>query len=530
MHLPQSAGQLLAMNSANPIRKIAIVGGGTAGWSAACLMARVLGRNGTQVTLIESSDIPTVGVGEATIPPIMEFLQLLEIDPVDFIKGTNATFKLAIEFRDWLRLGHRYWHPFGNFGVAIDRRPFHHYFWRNLAEGNTETAADFCPSIALAEANKFLFPPADGQFPGGALSYALHFDAGLVAAYLRRVSEELGVVRLDRKVTSATRNDKGNIREVVFEGGEKLAADFFIDCSGFRGLLIEKELKSGYQDWTNWLPCDRAVAVQSEGVTPRLPYTVCTAREAGWQWRIQLQNRVGNGYVYASAFTYDQSAADRLLGSLDAKALADPRVIQFTAGHRNKFWVGNCVAIGLSGGFLEPLESTSIHLIVTGLNRLLDYFPDRDFDPALQSAYNRETLTEFEHIRDFLMLHYYPNQRIGEPFWDHVRNQRLPDSLLEKMAILESSGRIVSRKRELFHDLSWFFVAHGMGIVPKSHDPLADIADFAEVRNVTGQVKDAVSRLSTAAPSHDQFLDALVNPGDHKRPKFTPLSPGGFGR
>lgn len=518
------------MNNPDSIRSVIIVGGGTAGWSSACLLAQVLGKGGVKITLIESSDIPTVGVGEATIPPIFEFLQLLEIDPVEFVKNTNATFKLAIEFRDWLRVGHKYWHPFGNIGVAIDRRPFHHYFWKNRAEGHHDTVADFCPSIALAEANKFLFPPADGQFPGGALSYALHFDAGLVAKYLREISEQRGVVRLDRKVAGATLDDHGLIDELVLDDSSRLSADLYIDCSGFRGLLIEQALLAGYRDWSHWLPCDRAVAVQSEGVGTRAPYTAATAREAGWQWRIQLQNRVGNGYVYSSAFTDDRTAEDRLVESLDAPPINDPRVIHFTTGHRNKFWVGNCVAIGLSGGFLEPLESTSIHLIVTGLNRLLDYFPDRNFAPALQAVYNRETVTEFEHIRDFLLLHYYPNQRVGEPFWDHVRHQPRPDSLLEKMAVFESSGRIVSRKRELFHDLSWFFVAHGMDIKPDRYDPLVDIADFGEVRNVLDQVKNSVRRLALAAPSHDQFLDALVNAGDHHRPKFAPPSVGGFGR
>ena len=272
------------------------------------------------------------------------------------------------------------------------------------------------------------------------------------------------------------------------------------------------------------------MAVQSEAVGPRTPYTISTAREAGWQWRIPLQNRVGNGYVYSSAFISDADAQERLVGSLDGKPLADPRVIGFTAGHRKKFWDGNCVSIGLSAGFLEPLESTSIHLIVTGLNRLLDYFPDRNFDPALQASYNRETLTEYEHIRDFLMLHYYPNQRVGEPFWDHVRQAPLPDSLVQKMELFENSGRIISRRRELFHDLSWFFVARGMGLKPKSYDPLTDIPDFNDVRDVMGQVSAAVGQLASAAPSHDQFLEALITPGDHRRPVFHAPSASGFGR
>ncbi|NRD90344.1 tryptophan halogenase [Sphingopyxis sp. BSNA05] len=518
------------MSETQHIRKIAIVGGGTAGWSAACLLGRIFARDDTEITLIESSAIPTVGVGEATIPPIFEFLQLLEIDPVDFVRETQSTFKLAIEFRDWLKVGHSYWHPFGNFGLTIDRRPFHHYWWKNQAEGHDESVADFCPSIALAEKNKFLFPPADGQFPGGALSYALHFDAGLVAKYLRQVSEGLGVTRLDRKVQSATLNDRGHIGELLCDDGSRVAADLYIDCSGFHGLLIEQSLNAGYQDWTNWLPCDRAVAVQSEAVLPRTPYTISTAREAGWQWRIPLQNRVGNGYVYSSAFISDADAQDRLVRSLDGKALADPRVIGFTAGHRKKFWDGNCVSIGLSAGFLEPLESTSIHLIVTGLNRLLDYFPDRNFDPSLQAAYNRETLTEYEHIRDFLLLHYYPNQRVGEPFWDQVRHAPLPDSLATKMEMFRKNGRIISRRRELFHDLSWFFVARGMGITPENYDPLVDIPDFADVRDVMGQVGDAVGRLADAAPTHDQFLDALITPGNHRRPAFHAPSISGFGR
>ncbi len=499
-----------AMDEPCPIRSVAIVGGGTAGWSAACLLARVLERSGTRITLVESSEIPTVGVGEATIPPIFEFLQLLEIDPVDFIRETQATFKLAIEFRDWKHIGHRYWHPFGNFGVTIDRRPFHHYWWKNAAAGHGEGLGDFCPSIALAAAGKFAFPPRDGSFPGAGVAYALHFDAGLVAAYLRRIAEGLGVVRLDRKVADASLDAAGNIGGLILDDGERLAADLYIDCSGFRGLLIEQALHAGYNDWSHWLPCDRAVAVPCASTPGRTPYTIATAREAGWQWRIALQHRVGNGYVYASAFTDDTTAADRLVGSLDAERLSDPRFLRFTAGHRKRVWIGNCVAIGLSAGFLEPLESTSIHLICTGLNRLLDYFPDRNFAPALSAAYNRETATEFEHIRDFLLLHYYPNERVGEPFWDHVRHQPRPDSLMEKVALFETSGRIVQRKRELFADLSWFFVAHGLGLRPERYDPLADVPDFGAVRDVLGQVARAVAGYTDAARPHDEVLAGII--------------------
>ena len=370
-----------------PIRSIAIVGGGTAGWSAAALLSRVLGPD-CRITLVESSDIPTVGVGEATIPPIFEYLHLAGIDELDFIRHCQATFKLAIEFQDWHHVGHRYWHPFGNLGLTIDRRPFTHFWWARKAAGEALDMADFCPPIALAQAGKFAFPPRDGSYPGGAVGFALHFDAGLVAAYLRRHAEAAGVVRIDRRIRGVDLGHERHIAAVVCDDGERIEADLYIDCSGFRGLLINEALGTGFVDWSHWLPCDRAVAVPSTSVPDRTPYTVSRAQEAGWQWRIALQNRVGNGYVYASRFTDDARAAEVLLQSLDAPALADPRVLRFTAGHRERTWVGNCVAIGLSGGFLEPLESTSIHLIHTGLNRLLDYWPDRRFAPELAEAYS----------------------------------------------------------------------------------------------------------------------------------------------
>ena len=507
------------MTTNTPIRSILIVGGGTAGWSAAALLSKTLGPS-CRITLVESGDIPTVGVGEATIPPVFEFLQACGIDEVDFIRGCQATFKLAIKFVDWRQKGHVYWHPFGTFGMNIDRRPFHHYWWKNSALNHAETLADFCPALALAEDHKFAFPSPDGSFPGGGLAFALHFDAGLVAGYLRRHSEKAGVVRLDRKILSAEIGRDGHIDAVLCEGGERLSADLYIDCSGFRGLLIEDALHAGYEDWSEWLPCDRAVAVQSEPVADATPYTTATAHEAGWRWRIPLQSRVGNGYVYSSAFTSDEAAARTLVEALDAPAKNDPRLLRFTAGHRKTFWKGNCIAIGLSGGFLEPLESTSIHLIHTGLNRLLDYFPDTTFDPALAKAYNREAEIEYAHIRDFIMLHYYPNARFGEPFWDYMRNLALPTSLLDKVELIRSSGRIVSRRTELFADISWFFVAHGMGIDAQRYDPLVDLAPFTEVRAVIDQMRGVMSQFRDAARSHDEILALLLDPTETRRPNF----------
>lgn len=496
-----------------------IVGGGTAGWSAAALLSRVLGP-GCRITLIESADIPTVGVGEATIPPVFEFLQNCGIDEVEFIRACQATFKLAIRFDDWHHKGHRYWHPFGAFGMTINQRPFHHYWWKNRARGHAETLADFCPSIALAEDHKFAFPPPDGSFPGGGVAFALHFDAGLVAQYLRGHAERAGVMRLDRRIRTAEIGEDGNITALIDDAGDRLSADFYIDCSGFRGLLIEQALGAGYADWSHWLPCDRAVAVPSTSVPNRTPYTIATAHEAGWRWRIPLQQRVGNGYVYSSRHVDDETAAQTLIGALDAPALAEPRFLRFVAGHRKTFWQGNCLALGLSGGFLEPLESTSIHLIHTGLNRLLDYFPDTGFDPALQQAYNRETEAEYAHIRDFLLLHYQPNQRVGEPFWDEMRALDLPPSLADKIDLIRHCGRIVSRRRELFADISWFFVAHGMGIDAQSYDPLVDAAPFDDVRRIIDQMRDVMQRYRGAARAHDDILALMLDPCETRRPNF----------
>lgn len=508
------------MTAPDPLRSILIVGGGTAGWSAAALLSAVLAPAGTAITLIETSDVPTVGVGEATIPPVFAFLANCGIDEIDFIRHCQATFKLAIRFDDWLEQGHSYWHPFGNIGVMINQRPFHHYWWKNKAARHGESMGDLCPAIALAQDGKFAFPPPDGSFPGGALNYALHFDAGLVAQYLRRHAEARGVQHIDARIAGTVLADDGAIAAVMLADGRQIAADFFIDCSGFRGLLIEEALHAGYEDWTKWLPCDRAVAMPTATVGAPAPYTVSAAHEAGWRWRIPLQSRVGNGYVYASRHVSDERAAETLRGAVMGEALAEPRFLRFTAGHRKAMWVKNCLAVGLSSGFLEPLESTSIHLIHTALNRLLDYFPDRRCDPVLAAAYNREAADEYAHIRDFLLLHYVPNRRFGEPFWDEIRANPLPDSLAAKLELLQRTGRIVSRRRELFADVSWFFVAAGMGIVPKVLDPLADAAPFEDVRGVIGQIAEVMGRYRAAAPTHQDMLARLLDPALKGRPNF----------
>jgi len=502
------------------LRSICIIGGGTAGWSAAALLSRVLQGSGCHITLVESSDIPTVGVGEATIPPIFDFLRNIGADEVAFIRRCQATFKLGIKFRDWLHAGHSYWHPFGNLGVTINQRPFHHYYWKNIAQGHDETLADLCPSVALAEDDKFAFPSPDGSWPGGAIAYALHFDAGLVAAFLRDHAEAAGVERLDRRIVRAERESDDRIAAVHFDNGESVSADFYIDCSGFRGLLVGEALGTDFDDWRRWLPCDRAVAVPTASRPVRPPYTLATARTAGWQWRIPLQHRVGNGLVYCSAFMDDDEAVEELREGVEGVALDEPRLLRFTPGLRKRVWVGNCLAIGLAAGFLEPLESTSIHLIHTGLNRLLDLFPDRSFDPALIDSYNRDVEREYAHIRDFLLLHYYPNRRHGLPFWDHVRATELPDSLAEKMQLFERTGRILSKRRELFADISWFYVASGMGLRPAAIDPLVDVAAFEDVRGVIAQLRDAMHRFRAAASSHDAILKRLLDPAESRRPAF----------
>lgn len=491
------------------IQNIAIVGGGTAGWITASVLARVLGSTSCRITLIESSEIATVGVGEATIPPMIDFLNLLSINHADFVQHTQATYKLGIKFTDWKFPGHSYWHPFGTFGEMINARPFYHAWQKAKASGITPRFNDFSLSAALGDQGKFRFPDNSNRATAG-LRYALHFDASLVAKYLRAYSEQLGVTRLERTVASVVQRNDGFIDELVFTDNSRLRADLYIDCSGFSGLLIEQTLKTGYLDWREWLPCDRAVAVQSERAGIRPAFTESFAHSAGWRWRIPLQHRNGNGYVYASSHITDDDAAEELRISVTEKYLTEPRVLKFTAGRRKLFWNRNCIAIGLASGFLEPLESTSIHLVMSAVYKLLDHFPDANFDQHNIDSYNNETIAEMERIRDFIILHYCLTQRDDTALWRHCKTMSLPDSLVERIELYKATGRIRHKDNDLFTDLSWFYILDGMGVDPDASDPLLDTIDPAKLQSILASLSQAVTAAALMAPAHDSFFPTKI--------------------
>ena len=503
------------MSGDRRIRQIAIVGGGTAGWVAASMLARVLKGSGCSITVIEAPEIGTVGVGEATIPPILDFLRFLAIDEADFIKHTQATYKLGIKFFDWHHIGHRYWHPFGTFGTPIDRRPPFHHWHRLKAAGLAPQFNDFSLCAALGDEDRCLFPDPKGSAPVAGLRYALHFDASLVARYLSAYAHRLGVVSLKKTVTGVTQTEAGFLDELIFSDQTRLKADFFIDCSGFRGVLIEKALQTGFTDWSAMLPCDRAVALTTHSKTARAPFTRAMARTAGWQWRIPQQHRVGNGYVYSSsAGITDQQALDDLLGVLGEEPLAEPGFLRFVAGRRKLFWNKNCLAIGLASGFLEPLESTSIHLAMSGVYNLFNYFPDLNFDQANIDAYNEHLIDEIEIIRDFIVLHYCTTQRDDSELWRYCRNMPLSDGLRQKMELYKRTGRALPRHGELFSDLSWFYIYDGMGVDPDGYDPLADSVDLAQLRRITQAHGQAAAAALRRAPSHDSYFAAIAGRRD----------------
>jgi len=495
------------MRRDGPLTRIAIVGGGTAGWMAAAALARVLGTRQVAITLVESEEIGTVGVGEATIPPIQAFNALLGLDEDDFVRETMGSFKLGIEFVDWLRPGHRYFHPFGTYGVDAGAVPFEGLWHRLRRTGHAGPLESYSICAAAAAAGRFMRPTGQGNTPLSHIGYAFHFDAGLYARYLRRHAEAAGVVRREGRVVEVVRRDPDDfIDAVVLADGTRIEADLFIDCSGFRALLIGEAMGTGFEDWNAWLPNDRAVAVPSANAGAPTPYTRSTARGAGWQWRIPLQHRTGNGYVYASAHLSDDEAAATLLANLDGEPMAEPRLLRFRTGRRDAFWVGNCVALGLASGFMEPLESTSIHLVQAGIARLLEMLPTAAFEPADIRRYNRLMTAEFEAIRDFLILHFHATERDDTPYWRYLRDMAVPETLAERIRIYQATGRIFREADDLFTKTSWLAVMDGQGLRARGYDPLAAAMPAAEAAARLDRIAHVTAAAARQMPAHADFI------------------------
>jgi len=497
--------------------RIVIVGGGTAGWMCALAMARQLPAAAYGITLIESDDIGTVGVGEATLPHIKRFNDSLGINEAQFMRETRATMKLGIEFRDWSQPGQGYIHPFGAFGEPWGGVEFQHHWIRAQKSGAPSSALeDYSYSVAAARANAFEFPNEDKTSIRSTYSYAYHFDAGLYSAFLRTLAIEAGVQRMEGQVCDCAREPlTGDISELTLKSGARIAGDFFVDCSGFRALLIEGVLGVKWQDWTHWLPCDRAYAVQCERTDALTPYTRSTAQRAGWIWRIPLQHRVGNGYVFSSRFISDSEAQQSLLGALEGQALGAPRLLRFSPGRRLCAWSQNCVAIGLASGFLEPLESTSIFLIQAAVVDLINLMPaphSRRSDPRLANEFNRLSDMQYDRVRDFLILHYMANRRFGEPLWDYVRAMPVPDSLHDKLELFRSRAALPNYQFGLFARDSWLAVLIGQGIEPSNYDRMADTLPVEALDEKLTAFRERVRTNVAAMSSHSEFIANYCGP------------------
>ncbi|WP_286806062.1 MULTISPECIES: tryptophan halogenase family protein [unclassified Marinimicrobium] len=491
----------------NRVRKVMIVGGGTAGWMAAAAMAKVLKNQYCDIQLVESDSIGTVGVGEATIPQIQLFNQMLGLDENEFIRRTQGTFKLGIQFVNWGHIGERYLHAFGEVGKDMEGVQFYHYWLKLFQAGEAPNIDAYTLNCQAVEQGRFMRPVDAGNSPLSRIAYAFHFDAARYAMFLRDYAMERGVRRREGKIERVSlRPGDGFIESITLDDGETLEADLFIDCSGFRGLLIEQALKTGYEEWSRWLPCDRAVAVPCAKVAEPVPYTRSTAHSAGWQWRIPLQHRTGNGHVYCSQFISDDEAADTLLKNLDGEPLADPKFIRFTTGKRLKFWNKNCVALGLASGFMEPLESTSIHLVQSGIAKLMSLFPNRNFDQEDIDEYNRQVDFEYTRIRDFLIAHYHVTQRDDSEFWNYCRTMDVPDTLKQKMNHYRKNGRIFRTNEELFNETSWLEVMHGQGLKAEGYHPIVDTLSKDEIARRLESIRNVINKSVEYMPKHSEFI------------------------
>jgi tryptophan 7-halogenase len=494
--------------SRRAIRDIVIVGGGTAGWMAAAALAKCAGTQRHRITLIESEEIGTVGVGESTIPPIQVFNTLLGINEDEFVRETNATFKLGIEFVDWRALGQSYFHNFGLLGADLKTGvSFNQYWLRWMQSGGDPDQLLFSSEAQAARLGKFGRTTDARQAGQPNINYAFQFDASTYAAYLRRYSERRGVVRREGRIVGTRQNgETGFIEAVEMQDGGTVAGDFFIDCSGFRGLLIEQVYGAGFEDWSHWLPNNRAVAVPAERMAEPAPFTLAHAREAGWQWRIPLQHRTGNGYVYCDSYLPDDEAAKLLLDRIEGKALADPKTLRFVAGRRKRSWIKNCLALGLSSGFLEPLESTSIHLIQVAIVKFLDFFPDGGADHVLIDRFNEEMAFQYESIRDFIIAHYKVTEREDTDYWRYCKHMSIPDSLADKLELFASRGEVKPRLGDLFSEVSWMAILYGQGIVPTAHHPIADAMSDDDLDLTLARIRSAIKQRVDGLPKHGDFI------------------------
>lgn len=482
------------------VRRVVIAGGGTAGWMVAACLSKTLGR-ALDIRLIESDEIGTVGVGEATIPTLLTFHNLLGINEQEFMAATQATFKLGIRFESWRDRGQDYIHSFGISGKDHWTAGFQHFWLKGRERGLAGAYGDYCLELRAAEESRFAHLPRAG------MNYAFHLDATLYAGYLRRFSTALGVQRTEGKIVDVECDaPSGDIVALRLEGGARVEGDLFIDCTGFRALLIGKTLGEPYEDWSHWLRCDSAVAVQTAAVGDAVPYTRSIAHEWGWQWRIPLRNRVGNGLVYSSRHVADDAARAALLAHVQGEPLTAPRLIKFTPGQRRRTWSHNCVAIGLSSGFIEPLESTSIHLIQRGVIRLMQMFPAARVRQSDIDEYNRQTREELEHIRDFIILHYHVTRRDDAPFWRECRTMDVPVSLRHRIDLFRETARVFRAPTELFAENSWIQVMLGQGIVPEHHHPVADLMGDAELSRFLDDIRGAVNRTLAQLPAHHDYV------------------------
>ena len=498
------------MSTGGSIRRIVVVGGGTAGWMTAAALARFVGGNGRRIVLVESEAIGTVGVGEGTIPPILEFNHQLGIDEAEYLRATNATYKLGIEFVGWTEEGQRYFHQFGEIGRPLDGVSFHQAWLKYRDHPSVGPLAAYSMSAVAAAKHRFAHSAREPDNPLSQLAYAFHFDAAAYGQFLRGHAERFGAERIEGRIVDVEQDSEtGYVTALKLDDDRRVRGDLFIDCSGFRSLLLGDKLGVRFEDWSHWLPCDRALAVPSERNDPLLPYTRSTAHPAGWQWRIPLQHRTGNGHVYSSAHMADDEAARILLETLDSKPIDEPRLLKFKAGRRSKSWEKNVVAIGLSAGFLEPLESTSIHLIQHAVQKLLALFPGRGISPVERDAFNRAMVNSYEPVRDFIILHYHATRRAG-PFWDHVRTMDLPDTLEHKFELFREHGRVFRDNNELFDVPSWVAVMLGQGIMPAAVDPLVDTMRDADVLRAITDLRDGYEQTALKLPPASDYVRRMI--------------------